>query len=472
MRFDYDILVIGSGPAGQNAAVQAAKLGRRVAVVECNRELGGVCVNTGTIPSKTIREAVLYLTGLNQRAVYGQSYRLKDEITVRDLRERTRFVVERERDVLRDRLLRSHVAIVEGRARFLDPQTIAVAVHDGDEERLAAEKIVIATGSRPAHPPGIDFAHPMIFDSDEILRMTRIPESVVVVGAGVIGIEYASMAAALGVAVTVVDAREEMLDFCDAEIVESLRYHLRELGVVFRFGERVTEVSAREEGTLTKLASGKQIAADAVFYSAGRQGATDGLGLENAGLAADERGRIDVGERCRTAVPGVYAVGDVIGFPSLAATSAEQGRIAACDACGVEPDTAAGLLPFGIYSIPEISYVGKTEAELTEAAIPYEVGVAHYKDVARGQILGDTAGMVKLLVSHKDRTLLGVHALGAGATELVHIGQAVMGLGGTVDYLVSTVFNYPTLAEAYKLAALDAADKLRELSRVSELASE
>ena len=467
MGYDYDIIVIGSGPAGQNAAVQAAKLGRRVAVVECNRELGGVCVNTGTIPSKTIREAVLYLTGLNQRAVYGQSYRLKDEITVRDLRERTRFVVERERDALRDRLLRSHVAIVEGRARFLDLQTIAVAGHDADEERLAAEKVVVATGSRPAHPPGIDFAHPMIFDSDEILRMARIPESVVVVGAGVIGIEYASMAAALGVAVTVVDLRADMLDFCDAEIVESLRYHLRELGVVFRFGERVTEVSAREEGTLTKLASGKQIAADAVFYSAGREGATDGLGLENAGLAADERGRIGVGERYRTAVPGVYAVGDVIGFPSLAATSAEQGRIAACDACGVEPEAAAGLLPFGIYSIPEISYVGKTEAELTEAAIPYEVGAAHYKDVARGQILGDTAGMVKLLVSPADRTLLGVHALGAGATELVHIGQAVMGLGGTVDYLVSTVFNYPTLAEAYKLAALDAADKLRELSRVS-----
>jgi NAD(P) transhydrogenase len=307
----------------------------------------------------------------------------------------------------------------------------------------------------------------MIFDSDEILRMTHIPSSIVVIGAGVIGIEYASIGAALGASVTVVDAREEMLEFCDAEIVESLRYHLRDQDVVFRFGERVTEVVATKGGTVTRLASGKQIPAEAVFYSAGRQGATDALELANIGLAADERGRIAVGPGYRTAVEHVYAVGDVIGFPSLAATSAEQGRIAACDAFEVEVDVMADLLPIGIYSIPEISYVGKTEAELTAAAIPYEVGVAHYRDLARGQILGDMHGMVKLLVAPEDRRLLGVHALGAGATELIHIGQAVMGLGGTVDYLVNAVFNYPTLAEAYKVAALDAVNRLRRLSRVA-----
>jgi len=467
MAYDYDILVIGSGPAGQNAAVQATKLGRSAALVECGRELGGVCVNTGTIPSKTIREAVVYLTGLYQRAIYGQSYRLKDDITIKDLRERTRIVVERERDVVRDLLLRNHVTIVPGLARFLDSHTLAIAARDGKERRLSGEKIVIATGSRPAHPPGIDFADPMIFDSDEILRMTRIPSSLVVVGAGVIGVEYASIAAALGASVTVVDARDEMLEFCDGEIVESLRYHLRDQDVVFRFGERVTEVVASEGGTLTRLASGKQIPAEAVFYSAGRQGATDSLELGNAGLEADGRGRIAVGPGYRTAVEHVYAVGDVIGFPSLAATSAEQGRLAASDACGVEAEGMVDLFPFGIYSIPEISYVGKTEAELTAAAIPYEVGVAHYRDLARGQILGDMHGLVKLLVSPTDRRLLGVHALGTGATELVHIGQAVMGLGGTVDYLVNAVFNYPTLAEAYKVAALDAANRLRHLSRVT-----
>ena len=300
-----------------------------------------------------------------------------------------------------------------------------------------------------------------------MLFRSRIPGSVVVVGAGVIGIEYASMAAALGASVTVIDAREEMLDFCDGEIVESLRYHLRDLGVVFRFGERVTEVVASKGGTLTRLASGKQVPAEAVFYSAGRQGATEALELANVGLDADERGRIAVGECYRTAVEDVYAVGDVLGFPSLAATSAEQGRIAACDACGVAAEGMGDLLPFGIYSIPEISYVGRTETELTDASVPYEVGVAHYRDVARGQIMGDMHGMVKLLVSPDDRRILGVHALGAGATELVHIGQAVMGLGGTVDYLVNAVFNYPTLAEAYKVAALDAADRLRRLSRVT-----
>ena len=465
---DYELLVIGSGPAGQKAAIQAAKLRKRAAVVEKRRVVGGSSVNTGTIPSKTIREAVLYLTGLTQRAIYGAGYRLKDEIAIEDLAARTRYVVERERAVIRDQLLRNHVTLLDGTARFLDPHTIGISADSGSERRVTADKVVIASGSQPAHPPGIDFNGRTILDSDDIvLRLARIPNTILVVGAGVIGIEFASMFAALGTRVTVVDGRPEILDFADREIVDGLRYHLRDLNVTFRLGERVVKVEEHGEETLTTLASGKQIAAEVVFYSAGRQGATEALELANAGLEADERGRIPVGERYRTAVENIWAVGDVIGFPSLAATSAEQGRIAAADAFGLEAHSMPELLPFGIYAIPEISYVGKTEVELTDAAVPYEVGIAHYRELARGHILGETHGMLKLLVSADDGTLLGVHAFGNGATEVVHIGQAVMGLGGTVEYLVDTVFNYPTLAEAYKVAALDAANKLRAVSALA-----
>jgi NAD(P) transhydrogenase len=465
VEHEYELVAIGSGPAGQKAAIQAAKLRKRVALVERRSAVGGVSVNTGTIPSKTIREAVLYLTGLHQREIYGQAYRLKDEISIDDLELRTRQVVERERDIIRDQLRRNHVAVIEGEARFADPHTLVVTSRSGGERTVTADRIVIASGSEPAHPPEIAFNGATILDSDDIvLRLARIPETLVVVGAGVIGIEFASMFAALGTKVTVVDERHELLDFCDHEVVESLRYHLRDLRVTFRFGERVTKVEEGELGTMTELASGKRIPADVVFYSAGRGGATASLALENAGLEADRRGRIAVDERYRTGVEGIWAAGDVIGFPSLASTSAEQGRLAACDAFDVETHSMQELLPFGIYSIPEISYVGRNERELTEASVPYEVGIAHYRELARGQILGDSHGVVKLLVSPVDRTILGVHAFGAGATEVVHIGQAVMGLGGTIDYLVDTVFNYPTLAEAYKVAALDAANRLRTIS--------
>jgi NAD(P) transhydrogenase len=463
--FDYELLVIGSGPAGQKAAIQAAKLRRRVAIVEKRRAVGGVCVNTGTIPSKTIREAILYLTGLNQRGVYGQGYRLKDQVSIEDISVRTRQVVERERSVIRDQLLRNHVTMLDGAARFVEAHALAITDREGRERSVTAERIVIAAGSEPDHPADIQFNGRTILDSDDIvLRLEEIPSTLLVVGAGVIGIEFASMFAALGTRVTVVDARGELLDFCDHDVVEALRYHLRDLHVVFRFGERVTAVQETPLGTLTSLASGKQIPADVVFYSAGRRGATNELGLENVGLEADERGRIAVDEHYRTALPHVYAVGDVIGFPSLASTSAEQGRLAACDAFGLEAHSMSELLPFGIYSIPEISYVGRTERELTEEAVPYEEGIAHYRELARGQILGENHGLVKLLVSPGDGKLLGVHAFGAGATEVVHIGQAVMGLGGTIEFLVDAVFNYPTLAEAYKVAALDAANKLRAVS--------
>jgi NAD(P) transhydrogenase len=466
---DYDVLVIGSGPGGQKAAIAAAKLGRRAAVVERKTMVGGVCINTGTIPSKTLREAVIYLTGRSQQEFYGQSYRLKDEITVGDLAARTQHVIGREIDVIRSQLARNHVAMIAGTARFVDPHTVAVVAEDGDERTVSAQSIVIAVGTRPSRPATVDFDGKTIMDSDQILLMDRIPASMVVVGAGVIGIEYASMFAALGSKVTVVERRDRMLDVCDLEIVEALKYQLRDLAVTFRFRETVARVERHEAGTLTVLESGKRLPADAVMYSAGRQGVTDILELDKAGLSADARGRIAVDDQYRTAVEHIYAVGDVIGFPALAATSMEQGRRAAYHACG-EPigGHMSALQPIGIYTIPEISYVGKNEDELTEASVPFEVGVARYRELARGAILGDSYGMLKLLVHADTGELLGVHVFGTNATELVHIGQTVMGCGGTVEYLVDTVFNYPTLAESYKVAALDAMNKMRAVARLSE----
>ena len=465
MSDEYELLVIGSGPAGQKAAIQAAKLDRRVVVVE-RQQLGGVSVNRGTIPSKTLRETIVYLTGLSQRAAYGESYRVKEEITVEDLRARTQQVIEREVDIVRNQLRRNHVHVVDGAARFVDPYTVAVTGH-GEERRLTAERIVIATGTRPARPPEVEFDERTILDSDGLLLIEEIPSSVVVVGAGVIGMEYASMFAAIGAKVTVVEKRARLLDFCDAQITEGLQYHLRDLGVVFRLGEEVTAVEQHDGAALTHLASGKRIPADIMLFAAGRQGETEELVLEAAGLEADERGRISVGPDFRTAVDHIYAAGDVIGWPSLAATSMEQGRLAAANAFDYEVASMNELLPFGIYTIPEISFAGKTEEELTAAAVPYEVGISRYRELARGQILGDSYGLLKLLVSPDDRTILGVHVLGTHATEVVHIGQAVMGLGGTVDYLVDAVFNYPTLAESYKVAALDAKNKLMAVERLA-----
>lgn len=465
---EFDVLVLGSGPGGQRAAIAAAKLGRSVAVVELRDMLGGVCINTGTIPSKTMREAVVYLTGLNQREMYGQSYRVKEDITVADLTARTQHVVGREVDVIRNQLVRNHVTLLPGIGRFTDPHTVEVSDGTGQAHRVHASKIIIATGTRPARPSTVHFDGATIIDSDGILELKEIPQSMVVVGAGVIGIEYASMFAALGTKVTVVERRASMLEFCDEEVVEALKYRLRDLAVTFRFGETVAAVQRYAQGAVTVLESGKKIPAETVLYSAGRQGVTERLDLPAAGISADERGRIAVDEHYRTEAEHIYAVGDVIGFPALAATSMEQGRLAAHHACGEPANGMHELQPIGIYTIPEISFVGRTEEQLTEAKVPFEVGIARYRELARGQIVGDTYGVLKLLVSPVDRALLGVHLFGTEATELVHIGQAVMGCGGTVDYLVDTVVNYPTLAEAYKVAALDAMNKIRQMAMIDE----
>ena len=463
--YDFDVLVLGSGPGGQKAAIAAAKLDKRVAVVERRNMVGGVCINTGTIPSKTLREAVLYLTGLNQRDLYGQSYRVKEDITVADLAARTQHVIGREVDVIRSQLARNRVRLLTGTGRFRDAHTVVLDDDGGHGGVVTAEKIIIATGTRPARPETVDFDDKTIVDSDGMLHLDKVPQSMVVVGAGVIGIEYASMFAALGTKVTVVERRDRMLEFCDMEIVEALKYHLRDLQVTFRFREVVASVERHPRSAVAVLESGKRIAADTVMYSAGRQGASDALDLEKAGLSADPRGRIQVDDNYRTGAGHIYAVGDVIGFPALASTSMEQGRLAAHHACDEPVRAMQSLQPIGIYTIPEISFVGKTEDELTDARIPFEVGVSRYRELARGQIIGDSYGMLKLLVNPEDRKILGVHVFGTGATELVHIGQTVMGTGGTVDYLVDAVFNYPTLAESYKVAALDAMNKMRSIER-------
>ncbi|MDT5148352.1 MAG: transhydrogenase [Mycobacterium sp.] len=463
---EYDLVVIGSGPGGQKAAIAAAKLGKSVAIIERGLMLGGVCVNTGTIPSKTLREAVVYLTGMSQRELYGASYRVKEKITPADLLARTQHVIGKEIDVVRSQLMRNRVELYVGHARFTDAHTLQVEDPNRSESiAVTGRNVVIATGTKPLRPAGVEFDDSRVLDSDGILDLKTIPTSMVVVGAGVIGIEYASMFAALGTKVTVVEKRPTMLDFCDPEIVEALRFHLRDLAVTFRFGEEVTAVDVGASGTVTTLASGKQIPADTVMYSAGRQGQTEHLDLEAAGLEADNRGRIFVDDNYQTKVDHIYAVGDVIGFPALAATSMDQGRLAAYHAFGEPCKGMTELQPIGIYSIPEVSYVGATEVDLTKDSIPYEVGVSRYRELARGQIAGDSYGMLKLLVSTEDLKLLGVHIFGTNATEMVHIGQAVMGCGGTVEYLVDAVFNYPTFSEAYKVAALDVMNKLRALSQ-------
>jgi NAD(P) transhydrogenase len=463
--YEYDLVVIGSGPAGQRAAIQAAKLDKRVAIVERKAVIGGVCINTGTIPSKTLREAVLHLSGYRERGVYGASYTVKQNITMDDLLFRADHVIGHEIDVTRHQLIRNRVEVLAAEASFVDPHTLRLNYVDGRGVReVTAAHVVIATGTQATKNPHIPIDGQRIFISDDILRLDILPRTLAVVGAGVIGCEYASIFAALGVRVTLIDKRERLLPFVDAEIIDALAYHLRQNRVTLRLGEEVSGIEpARDErGERVKihLASGKQIVTERALYSIGRTGATSMLNLPAAGLPADERGRLKINAHYQTEVPHIYAVGDVIGFPSLASTSMEQGRLAACHAFGVEAKSVPELFPYGIYTIPEISTVGRNEEELTAQGVPYEVGKAHYREIARGQILGDSTGLLKLVFHLDTHELLGVHIIGENASELVHIGQAVLAFGGRVDYFIHTVFNYPTLAECYKTAAFDGVNRL------------
>lgn len=459
--FDYDMIVIGSGPAGQRAAVQAAKLRKRVAIIDRREVVGGVCVNTGTIPSKSFKEAVLYLSGFRQRHIYGAGYRVKSDITMQDLTLRCNKVMQLEIEVIKNQLQRNKVDTLYGHAAFVDPHTVEIASTKG-VVRKSAEKFVIAVGARPYRPPNVQFDGVAIFDSDDVLSLKNLPRELLVVGGGVIGTEYGSMFAALGVNVTIVDQRKRLLGFVDEEIIENFQFQLRSLGVRLRLGEEVASCTLREDNqVVTVLKSGKVIVSDCVLFSAGRVSATDTLGIDKLGIATDPRGKITVNQSFQTSVEHIYAAGDVIGFPALASTSARQGRLATCHAFGVQEDIMEVPLPYGIYAIPEISLVGANEDELTAKGVPYETGVARYREIARGQLLGDEDGMLKVLFHRESLEVLGVHIIGEYATELVHIGQAVIALKGGLGYLRDAVFNYPTLAECYKVAALDGFNKVR-----------
>ena len=459
--FDYDLLCIGSGPAGQRAAVQAAKLGKRAAVIERSRTVGGVCADTGTIPSKTFREAVLLFSERRDLALAHERASSVTRPTAEQLLARVSSVIQLQTEVVEDQLRRNDVTMLHGEASFTDPHTIRVTSEDGSRTVTAAN-VLIAVGTVPAPPPGVPAEENLIVTSDGVVQLTRLPRTMAVVGAGVIGIEYASMFAALGIEVTVVDKRERPLEFLDREIGDELLHQMRNRQVTFRLTEAVERIEIAEgppRRAVILLQSGKRLVAELVLFSVGRLGATDRLDLNAAGLKADDRRRLTVDRQFRTQVPHIYAAGDVIGYPSLAATSAEQGRLAACYAFGVDAGPMAQHFPIGIYSHPEISMVGQPEHELTALKIPYETGLARYREIARGQILGDDSGLLKMLFHRDDQRLLGVHAIGTGATELIHIGQAVLGLGGGLDYFMTTAFNYPTLAECYKVAALDAFNK-------------
>lgn len=457
----YDMIVIGSGPAGQRAAIQGAKLGKRVVLVERREVVGGACINTGTIPSKSMREAVIHLSGYQYRDVYGVNYRVKEHISIADLSFRVNHVVKTEVEVTESQLARNGVEVIYGAATFLDAKTVQVKNARGQSDEYSAEIIIIATGTRPAESPTVPINNRNIINSDQIFSLPEMPKSLIVVGGGVIGVEYASMFAALDVRVVLIEKQPRLLGFADAEIVEALGYHLRDNRVMLRMGEEVASVEEQADGDVVAiLKSNKKISGDALLYAVGRQGNVDDLNLAAAGLEADARGRISVDENYRTKQPSIYAVGDVIGFPSLASVSMEQGRIAAGNAFGSQLHTNPAAYPYGIYTIPEISFVGKTEEQLTEEDVAYEVGLAYYRETGRGQIRGDTTGRLKIIFHAETREILGVHIIGEGASELVHIGQAVMSLKGTLDYFVNTVFNYPTLAECYKVAAFNGLDAL------------
>ena len=443
-------------------------MGKHVALVEKKEVVGGVCINSGTIPSKTIREAVLHLSGFHYQNIYGINYRVKEKITMADLAIRVQHVIKTEIDVTQAQLSRNNIEMIFGTAGFVDPHTIRIEGTRG-QQTIRAEAIIVATGTKPAVSPKVPLNERNIINSDQILQMPEIPKTLIVVGGGVIGVEYTCMFATLGVRVILVERRPRLLEFADSEIVEALSYHLRDSRVTMRLNEEVQLVEDVADGTVVaNLESKKKISGDALLYAVGRQGNIDELNLSAAGIEADARGRVKVDENYRTAQPHIFAVGDLIGFPSLASVSMEQGRIAAGQAFGKRIQSDPANYPYGIYTIPEISFIGKTEEQLTNEDVPYEVGVAYYREIARGQIRGDTTGRLKIIFHRETRLLLGVHIIGEGASELLHIGQAVMILGGKVDYFVDTVFNYPTLAECYKAAAFNGLNKLSRFQEPGE----
>ncbi len=460
----YDLFVIGSGPAGQRAAIQGAKFGKRVALVERREVVGGAQINTGTIPSKSMREAVMHLSGYQYQSIYGMNYRVKENITIADLSFRVQQVIKTEVDVTMAQLSRNGIETMNGTASFIDPHHVRVTNSRGQSDYEAAH-ILVATGTRPAESPLVPLNNRTIINSDQIFSLPSIPKTLIVVGGGVIGVEYASMFSALGVRVIIIEKQTRLLGFADSEMVEALCYHLRDNRVTLRLNEEVESVEEMADGTVVaNLKSKKRVSGDALLYAVGRTGNVDDLNLAAAGLESDARGRIVVDAEYRTAQPHIFAAGDVIGFPSLASVSMEQGRISAGHAFGTVFHSDSATYPYGIYTIPEISFVGKTEEQLTDADVPYEVGVAFYREIARGQIRGDTTGRLKLIFHRETREILGVHIIGEDASEIIHIGQAVLALKGTVDYFVNTVFNYPTLAECYKAAAFNGLNKLTKFN--------
>ncbi len=463
MANPYDVIVIGSGPAGQRAAIYGAKLNKRVALIEAREVVGGACINTGTIPSKTMREAVLHLSGYNYKSIYGMNYRVKERITMADLAFRVQHVIKTEIDVTDAQLSRNNVEVLTGTASFEDPTHVKVTNTRGSNV-YEGKNVIIATGTKPASSPKVPINGTSIVNSDQVLNLVNLPKTMIIVGGGVIGVEYCCMFAALGVRVTLIERRPRLLEFADQEIVEALSYHLRDARVTMRLNEEVESVEESEGSVVANLESKKKLQGDALLFAVGRQGNVDELNLAAAGIDADPRGRIPVDKDFRTKQPVVFAVGDVIGFPSLASVSMEQGRIAAARAFGDDSVVSnPSFYPYGIYTIPEISFIGKTEEQLTEEDVPYEVGVAYYREIARGQIRGDTTGRLKLIFNRENHSILGVHIIGEGASELLHIGQAVMALGGRLEYFVDTVFNYPTLAECYKVAAFNGLNRVAKL---------
>jgi NAD(P) transhydrogenase len=478
----YDCVVIGTGPAGQKGAIQAAKLGKKVAIIEKNKVLGGAQINTGTVPSKTLREAAVQLTGQNRRGLFGEAYRVKKDITVADLMGASQNVIRHEWDVIRDQFDRNGIDLIWGKAHFEGPNLLQV-VRDEESEMITADKFLVGVGTKPARPKSVPFNGRTIMTSDELLRLDRLPKTMIVVGGGVIGTEYACIMATLGVRVTLVEGRHQVLGFLDQEIAGAFQYFMRQEGITLRLGEKVSAIrevehargvngngkrngTGEEQGELVQaeLESGKKLHAETLLYAVGRQGVCGALGLDNVGITFDDRERLKVNENYQTDVEHVYAAGDVIGFPALASTSMEQGRRAVCHAFGQDVGNYnVDLFPYGIYAVPEISMVGKTEEQLTEEGIPYEAGIAQYREIARGKILGDEQGMLKMLIHQETHKILGVHVMGTNATELIHIGQAVMALDGDAEFFINNVFNFPTLAECYKVAAYNGLNKLAHI---------